>query len=152
MNAFYKQPMLLQWIEALLLLILGFYPALLIIEMGFNQPLFYLLLLIYVPIGQFITTPIFRISGIYKYYSPMLLGYMPNDIQIDLHNGGSFDYLFVMTNFKIGIDIRNRILLYHLEGLMNIIKQIENGSIPKSLNIVGTSYFFDKRTLNKTWI
>lgn len=149
MNDFYKQPKLLQWIESLLLLILGFYPALVIIEMGFSQPLIYLSFLIYLPIGQFITTPIFRLSGIYKYYSPMLLGYMPNNVQIDLHSGGSFDYLFVMRKFKIGIESRNSILTYHLEGLLNIINDIENGLIPKSVNIVGTSYFFNKRTLNK---
>ena len=74
---------------------------------------------------------------------------MSNKNQIDLHNGGSFDYLFVMRNFKIGNELRNRILLYHLEGLMNIIKELENGSIPKSVYIIGTSYFFNTRTLNK---
>ncbi len=36
-----------------------------------------------------------------------------------------------------------------LEGLLNIINEIENGSIPKSVKIIGTSYFFNKRTLNK---
>ncbi|MEO5947546.1 MAG: hypothetical protein ABIP79_12070 [Chitinophagaceae bacterium] len=149
MNNFYKQPKLWQWIEALLLLMLGLYPALVIIEIAFDQPFFYLLFLIYLPIGQFTITPILTLSGIYKYYSPMLLGYMPNDIQIDLHSGGSFDYLFVMRNYKIGVETRNRILIYHLEGFMNIIKQIENGSIPKSVNIYGTSYFFNKRTLTK---
>ena len=73
---------------------------------------------------------------------------MPNHIQIDLLRG-SFDYLFVMRNFKIGIESRNRILIYHLKSLLNIIMQIENGSIPESVNIVGTSYFFNKRTLYK---
>jgi hypothetical protein len=149
MNDFYKQPKILQWIEAILLLIVGFYPAIVIIEVGYIQPLFYLLFFLYLPIGQFITTPIFKLSGIYRYYSPMLLGYMSNKNQIDLHNGSSFDYLFVMRNFKMGNEIRNRILCYHLEGLMNIIKEVENGSIPKTISIIGTSYFFNTRTLNK---
>jgi len=149
MNDFYKQPKLLQWLEAILLLIIGFYPAILIIEMAYDQPMLNLLFLIYIPIGQFIATPIFRLSGVYKYYSPMLIGYMPNNVQIDLHSGGSFDYLFVMRKFKIGVETRNRILTYHLEGLLNIIAQIENGAIPKSVIISGTSYFFNKRTLNK---
>ena len=142
MNDFYKQPKILQWIEAILLLIVGFYPAIVIIELGSIQPLFYLLFFLYLPIGQFSTTPIFKLSGIYRYYSPMLLGYMSNKSQIDLHNGSSFDYLFVMRNFKMGNEIRNRILCYHLEGLMNIIKEVENGSIPKTVSIIGTSYFF----------
>jgi hypothetical protein len=70
MNYFYKQPQILQWIEATLLLILGFLPALAIIEKGYSQPIFYLLFIIYVPIGQFAFAPLFRLIGVYKYYSP----------------------------------------------------------------------------------
>jgi hypothetical protein len=149
MNNFYKQPKVIQWVEAILLLILGFLPALYIIEKGYSQPLFYLLFLVYVPIGQFAATPFFTLVGIYKYYSPMLLGYMANDKQIDLHSGGSFDYLFVMTQYKAGIEMRNRLLIYQLEGLLNLIKLIENRSVPETVTIVGTSYFFNNRTLHK---
>ncbi len=87
MNSFYKQPISIQWIEAILLLVIGFYPALYVIEMAYFQPLFYLTFFIYLPFLQFSATPFFKLTGIYKYYSPMLLGYMPNDIQIDLHSG-----------------------------------------------------------------
>ena len=38
MNDFYKQPKLFQWIEAILLLLTGLLPALLIIEKGGTQP------------------------------------------------------------------------------------------------------------------
>lgn len=149
MNDFYKQSLFLQWFEAILLLVIGFYPALQIIELTYTQPIFSLLFLFYIPIGQFSTTPAFKLMGIYKYYSPMLLGYMANDIQIDLHSGSSFDYLFVMKKHKAGVELRNRLLTYHLEGLLDIITQIENGTIPKTTNILGTSYFFNERTLNK---
>ena len=149
MNDFYKQPKILQWIEAILLLLFGFLPALSIIEKGYSKPIFYLLFIIYVPIGQFTFTPLFRLVGVYKYYSPMLLGYLANDIQIDLHSGGSFDYLFVMRKYKSGIELRNRLLTYQLEGLTNIIKLIENKSIHETVNIVGASYFFNNRTLQK---
>ena len=149
MNDFYKQPKLFQWVEAILLLLTGLLPALVIIEKGYSQPLFYLLFLIYVPIVQFAATPFFTLVGVYKYYSPMLLGYMANDNQIDLHSGGSFDYLFVMRKYKSGIEMRNRLLIFHLEGLIYIIRQIENNSISEKVNIVGTSYFFNNRTLHK---
>ncbi len=149
MNKFYEQATFLQWLEAIMLLIAGFYPALLIIELTYSQPLSGLLFFIYLPLGQFALTPLFRLSGIYKYYSPMLLGYMANQLQIDLHSGGSFDYLFVMRKFKSGIEFRNRMLTYHLEGLLNLISQIENGAIPNSVIIVGTSYFFNERTIKK---
>ena len=149
MNDFYKQPKILQWIEAILLLLFGFLPALAIIENGYSNTFYYLLFIIYVPVGQFAFTPIFKLIGVYKYYSPMLLGYMANDHQIDLHSGGSFDYLFVMRKYKSGIELRNRLLIYHLEGLNNLIQLIENKHIPETVNIVGTSYFFSNRTLSK---
>ena len=149
MNDFYKQPKLFQWVEAILLLLTGLLPALVIIEKGYSQPLFYLLFLIYIPIVQFAATPFFTLVAIYTYYSPMLLGYMANDNQIDLHSGGSFDYLFVMRKYKSGIEMRNRLLIFHLEGLIYIIRQIENNSISEKVNIVGTSYFFNNRTVYK---
>ncbi len=149
MNDFYKQPNILQWIEAILLLLLGFFPALIVLEIGYTKPIFYLLLIICVPIVQFAFTPFFKLIGVYKYYSPMLLGYMANDRQIDLHSGGSFDYLFVMRKYKSGIELRNRLLIYHLEGLLNLVRLIENKKIPATVNIVGTSYFFNNRTLQK---
>ncbi len=149
MNDFYKQPDVLQWIEAVLFLLFGFFPALAIIENGYSNPIYYLLFIIYVPIGQFAFTPIFKLLGVYKYYSPMLLGYMANNHQIDLHSGGSFDYLFVMRKYRAGIEIRTNLLIYHLEGLIKIIQLIEKKSIPETVNIVGTSYFFNDRTLRK---
>lgn len=149
MNDFYKQAIFLQWFEAILLLIIGFFPALWIIELSFVQPLFGLLFLVYLPVGQFTLTPISKLTGMYTYYSPMLLGYMANEKQIDLHSGGSFDYLFVMRKFKKGIATRNAILTFQLEGLLNIISQIENGAIPGTVNIIGTSYFFNERTIHK---
>jgi hypothetical protein len=149
MNNFYKQPIFLQWFEAILLVVVGFYPAILIIELWYVQPLYGFLFILYLPVNQFTATPLFTLTGIYKYYSPMLLGYMPNDIQIDLHSGASFDYLFVLTKFKRGVALRNRILTYHLEGLLNIIAQIENEAIPATVNIFGTSYFFKEKTITK---
>jgi len=149
MNDFYKQAIFLQWFEAILLLIICFFPAIWMIELSYVQPLFGLLFLVYLPVGQFSLTPISKLTGMYTYYSPMLLGYMANEKQIDLHSGGSFDYLFVMRKFKTGIALRNALLIYHLEGLLNIISQIENGAIPATVNISGTSYFFSERTIHK---
>lgn len=149
MNNFYRQPKPLLWIEAIILMLIGFYPVSLIGEAGSIQPLYYLLILIYIPVFQFTVTPIFRLTGIYKYYSPMLLGFMANKNQIDIHSGSSFDYLFVMRKFKIGMEIRNQILLYHLEGVMKIISLIENNKIPSTVTIIGTSYFFNERTIEK---
>lgn len=79
----------------------------------------------------------------------MLLGYMATDKKIDLHSGWSFDYLFVMRNYKPGVGFRNRLLTYHFEGLLGLVKQIENKSIPDTVEITGTSYFFNDRSLKR---
>lgn len=149
MNDFYKLPKAMQWLLALLLLGSGFFPALALIELGYTYPFAYLLFIFYVPIGQFSFTPFFTLLGVYRYYSPMLLGYTPSDTQIDLHSGGSFDYLFVMRKYKSGIEWRNKLLLFQLEGLKKIIQLIEDKVVPESVNLVGTSYFFSNRTVQR---
>lgn len=149
MNDFYKQPKALLWIESLLLLIAGLLLAIIIIEKGSANPGFYAAFVLYVPVSQFLYTPLFTLTGGYTYYSPMLLGYMANEKQIDLHSGTSFDYLFVLRQVKPGIDLRNTTLMYHVEGLLNLITKIENKQISESVTIVGTSYFFNERTLAK---
>jgi hypothetical protein len=36
-----------------------------------------------------------------------------------------------------------------MEGLIQLIQLIENKSIPENVHIIGTSYFFNQRTLHK---
>ena len=149
MNRFYTLPILAQWSLAILLALIGFLPLLGVLELSEVHPACLTLILVCVMIGQFTMTPISKLSGTYTYYSPMLIGYMANKKNIDLHNGSGFDYLMVMRNTKPGIVFRNQILRYHLEGLLNIIKQIEEGKIPETVKIEGTSYFFSARTMQK---
>jgi hypothetical protein len=149
MNDFYKQPKVLVWIESILFLLIGFVLGIFIVEKGYMQPLIYSAFILYIPISQFLFTPIYKLTGGYTYYSPMLLGYMANDKQIDLHSGTSFDHLFVLRKYKSGTPLRNRIMMYHLDGLLKLIQLIEDKHIPASVNFIGTSYFFSERTLDK---
>ena len=149
MNNYYKQPKIVVWIESIFLLLIGIVLGILIIVKGNDNALYYLGFFLYVPVSQFLFTPIYTLTGGYTYYSPMLLGYMANDTQIDLHSGTSFDHLFVLRKYSSGTPLRNRILLYHLEGLLQLIQLLEEQRIPESVNIVGTSYFFNDRTLLK---
>jgi hypothetical protein len=128
--------------QSIFLLMIGIMIGITIIDKGYSQPLFYLAFIIYVPISQFLFTPIYKLTGGYTYYSPMQLGYMANDKQIDLHSGTSFDHLFVLRKYKSGTQLRNRIMMYHLEGLLRLIQLIEEKHIPASVHIIGTSYFF----------
>lgn len=45
--------------------------------------------------------------------------------------------------------MRNRLLLFQLEGLKKITQMIEDKAIPESVNLVGTSYFFSNRTVQR---
>lgn len=127
---------------------IGFIPATYIIEISYNNPLFYFVFFIYLPFGQFSITPFFKLSGIYTYYSPVLVGYLANNSLVDLSNGGSFNYLLVMRRYP-EVEFRNRILGFHLRGLFTIIGLIESGKISGDVKIVATSYFFNDRTVNK---
>jgi len=149
MNDFYKLPKIWQWTWSILFLLVGLFLAIFIIEKGYANPFLYAAFIVYVPISQFLYTPLFKLTGGYTYYSPMLLGYMVNGQQIDLHSGTGFDHLFVLRKVKPGIELRNRLLAYHVEGLLNLISLIEKKQIPASVAIVGTSYFFSDRTLAK---
>ena len=149
MNIFYRQPAGIQWIEAILLAILGFYPALLISEVGFDEPILYGFFLLYIPLGQFCVTPLLTLAGIYRYYSPMLLGYIPSTARIELHSGSSFDYLLTMLGTKPGNVLRNKLLGFYLEGLLALVNQVERGELPDSVQIEGNSYFFNTRTAQK---
>ena len=100
MNDFYNQPKALVWIESILFLLAGFFLAVLIIEKGSGNPVFYAAFILYVPISQFLYTPIFKLTGGYTYYSPMLLGYMVNEKQIDLCWMYSLSSLNYYSNVK----------------------------------------------------
>ena len=76
MNKSYQQPKSLIWLESILFFLAGLGLAIFIIEKGDAQPLFYSAFILYIPISQFLYTPLFKMTGGYTYYSPMLLGYM----------------------------------------------------------------------------
>ncbi len=149
MNKFYEQNIVVQWILAFLIFIVGFIPFIILIELAHENALYYLFFFVILPFGQFGFSPLMKLTGVHTYYSPMLLSYMANDKQIDLHSGTSFDYLFVMRGYKPGTEFRNKLLAFQLEGLINIITRIETGKIPEAVTIAGTSYFFSERTIKK---
>ena len=150
MKSLYKQSKPIQWFIAFLLftIAIGLMTALVIISLKYS---FFAMLgvFIIIPIIQFLSTPFYTIAGFYQYLSPMLLVFNANDKLYDLHNGTSFDYLLHMRNIKTGREWQKKMLLHYFDGLLAIIKKIEEKELPKTVIIKGSSYFFSERTAAK---
>jgi hypothetical protein len=150
MNRFYTWPKAVQWTAALLLFAGGAALTGKVIGYGMEHLLLYVpLLFLVVPAIQFAFTPFFKLIGLYRYLSPMLLVYAPNEKVWGLHNGTSFDYLFVLRGTPAGAPLRRRILTYYLEGLLRLADLVEKGEVSEETLIKGSSYFFSERTAER---
>jgi hypothetical protein len=143
---FFSLPGYVQLPVSVLIAFFGGFPLGISIRLCFEGNFYLLLLLPFtISLSIFTSTPLMRVSGYYKYYSPMLLG-IKSKKKLDLHNGTSFDYFLHMKLKDKGTQARYKILAYYFEGLLNIISEIENGKINSALPIEGTSYFFSDNT------
>lgn len=149
MNKFYSLPKYLLFPLAFLIVFIGGMPLGLSMMFSFKYSFLYLLVLPFaLPLAIFTSTPLMRVSGYFIYYSPMLVG-IKSKKKLDLHNGTTFDYFLNMKFKDKGTQARYKILGYYVEGLLNIISEIESGKINSELPIEGTSYFFSENTAVK---
>lgn len=149
MNRFYQLPGIAQWSISLLMMLFAAVLIMLWMWLISKSNLFFLLLFLYVPVFQFLLAPFFTLVGMYKYLSPMLLVYSPSNKKYDLHNGTSFDYLFLYQKGTRGYVWQSILLKNYLDGLLAIIQELEEEKIPDIIVIRGSSYFFSERTAQK---
>ncbi len=108
-----------------------------------------LLLFLMTPAMQFLVSPLMTLLGVYKYLSPMLLVYAARPELYDLHNGTSFDYLFHYRKTRSGNQWQNRLLLYYIQGLLEVIRQIESEQLPATIEVRGSTYFLADSTIER---
>jgi len=117
-------------------------------DMIFSNAIYLLLLPLIISLFHLTTPPTFRLVGIYKYLSPMLLVNIPTKKKYELHNGTSFDYLLNITRMKES-SVKRILLIDYLKGLLTIVEEIQLGKLPDTVIVQGSSYFFSERTANR---
>jgi len=145
MKNFYNLPKSAQWVIAILLLIVGV--ALVGPVLSLTYGLLWLPLI--APLINFAFTPIFRLTGYFKYLNPFVLSTIQTNENYDLHNAFLFDY---MVNFEWkdkGKRAQRTLLGHYFKALLTIIERIENEELSPQVKIVGNSYFFSDRTAHK---
>ncbi len=145
MNKFYQLPIYVQWIIALVLLMIGLGATLPLIAMSYGL----LLLPIIAPILNLVSVPFLKLIGYYKYLNPYVLSTVQTDELYDLHNVFTFDYLVNFTWANRGRYAQRMLLSHYFKALITIIERIENEELSPKVTIVGHSYFFNNRTAEK---
>lgn len=98
-------------------------------------------LIIIIRLFRFITTPILKFVGFYKYYSPMLMTVpLPFNIY-DIHLGTSWDFLRISETHP------RKMIRFILEGFVNIANDIENGKIKPNKSFRGNTFYLKESTI-----
>lgn len=108
-----------------------------------------LLLPLWMLLTLFLMAPLFRLTGVLRYYSPYLILSRSGRNRIDLHGATPFDYLLLFRWRDRGRPAVRRILLWYVEGLIALAREIEGGRFPIDTTVSATSYIFSASTARR---
>jgi hypothetical protein len=100
-----------------------------------------------VPLESLLLTPVYTLSGRFRYHSPLLLSTRRAGGGLDLHVGTLYDYVRRLRWSERGPRAARIVTTDLLQGLLNLCEAVERGDLPPETEVVATSYFFSDRTL-----
>ena len=102
-----------------------------------------------VSLWQLSVTPFCRATGIYRYHSPMLKATFRTTRTYEVHGGTSWDWLGLFRFRDRGARAARQVMVWYLEGFLDVAARIERGELPPSIEITGTSWFFRPGTARR---
>lgn len=102
-----------------------------------------------VSLWQLSVTPFCRATGLYRYHSPMLKATLRTSRTYEVHGGTSWDWLVLFRLRDRGGAAARQVMVWYLEGFLDLAARIERGEIPSSIEITGTSWFFRADTARR---
>jgi hypothetical protein len=112
-------------------------------ELFSNATLGFLSFLFLYRLSRYLTTPLLKKVGVYRYYSRMFCTAPYGFKTLEIHIGTSWDFFRLQK-------VNPSVLLYHLaEGLHNLCAEIESGKIAPETKIRANLYYFSDATVEK---
>ena len=112
-------------------------------------PLVVVLPVLIAPLESLLLTPLYTLTGRFRYFSPMLFATRRRDGGLDLHAGTLFDYVMRLRWSDRGPCAARIVTVELLRGLYALAGSAEAGLLPPSAKISATSHFFGERTMRR---
>lgn len=102
-----------------------------------------------VSLWQLSVTPFCRATGIYLYHSPMLKATFRSSRIWEVHGGTTWDWLVLFRFRDRGAPSARKVMIWYLEGFLDVADRVERGEIPAAIEVTGTSWFFRPGTAER---
>lgn len=121
-------------------------PAQLALAMGVQ---IVVLLPLWMLLVSLLLAPLLRLVGVLRYYSPYLVVTRAGRGKLDLHGATIFDYFLLFRWSDRGPSAVREILMWYIDGLLSLAREIKEGQLPADIRLTGTSYIFSASTARR---